>query len=251
MSLLDRMRRGVPLKVVRRWHLDGTIDGHDPVLVTFRCKGDNGWFRLTVASINLGRGYTTEQFLANVRRIMDAIEGREYVVLLLQEIDEADPSDEHKILRKALAEMFPGALQFVEWGTREPIVVIGKGLEVTHERKKMTMDQGTALGAPAGVGPRRFYVYCVVMIEGVRFAFGNQHPHRYSLVNKAVAQARGRGERIVRIIITALCRTCDIVIDGGDLNTTNYPLLRALGQKIAVRRRYDYIRFIITKRRRR
>lgn len=226
--------------VVARTTLPASIDGHKPLMVTFRIRGPKGWFRLTVVTVNWGRGYKPGEFRRNVEAALKPLEGeREYFVILMQEIDEADAAPEHKVIREEL----PPGCTLVEWWTREPIVV-SPGVEVTHQRKKMTMDQGTAIGAPVGTGPRRFITYCILHIEGVRIGVANQHPHRYSLNGKAVAKARKRGEWITRIVIRALARVCDLVIDGGDLNTANYPLSHPK-QRIAYKRVLDYIRYVI------
>lgn len=229
----------VRVEVVNRVTLPGTIDGHKPLVVTFRIKGPQGWFRLTVVTVNWGRGYAPGEFHRNVLNVLNKVGEREYVVLLMQEIDEADAAAEHEAIRR---ELEPGTT-LVEWWTREPIAV-SPGVKVTHQRKKMTMDQGTAIGAPAGTGPRRFIVYCIATIEGVRIGLANQHPHRYSLHGKAVAKARKRGERITRIVLGALARVCDLVIDGGDLNTAHYPKSHPR-QRIAFQRGLDWVRYIM------
>lgn len=238
------MLRPSDVQVVRKGHLDGTIDGHDPIFATFRIKGDHGWFRLTVYSVNLGRGYSTQQFIANVRRLLASVGEREYVVILFQEIDEADPSPEHKHIREMINAEFKGSLiQFIQWFTREPIVVIGNA-KVLHEGKRMTMDQGSTIGV-AGLGPRRFIPFARLLIEGVRIGIANQHPHRYSQrFRKGVADLLDRGERVTRRVVGMLVRTCDMEIDGGDLNTYKYPKSH-LKQKTAYQHGLDYIRYTV------
>jgi hypothetical protein len=234
----------VQVQVIKRAVLTGTIDGHDPLLVTFRIKGPEGWFRLTVVCVNWGRGYTPKQFLNNVNRVIDKTEEKHYVVLLLQEIDEADLSPEHKVIRGEV----PAGSTFVEWGTREPIIV-WPGIPVRRERKVMTMDQGSEIGAPKGTGPRRFFVSCVTLIEGVRIGFGNQHPHRvdrdWSKKDQAVvAAARKRGEMITKREVGELVELCDLTIHGGDMNDLNYPKSHPKEQ-VALEHGLDTIRYIV------
>lgn len=233
------MSKRVRVKVVNRFALNGDIDGHDPIVVRFQIDGPQGRFYLTVVSVNWGRGYSIGQFHDNVLRVLDRVDAHEYVVILMQEIDEADPAPEHDFIRSQMEK----GTTFVEWYTREPIAV-SPGVKVTHARKTMTMDQGTNIGAPAGTGPRRFLVTCIIEIMGVRIGLGNQHPHRYSLRGRAVAAARKRGERITRRVLGALARVCDVVIDGGDFNTPRYPRSHPR-QRTAYKRGLDYIRYIV------
>lgn len=232
------MLRQQDVQVVKRLTLDGTIDGHDPLLVTFRIKGDDGWFRLTVVTVNWGRGYSPEQFHNNVMRVLNRVGEREYVVILMQEIDEADPSPEHRIIRQ---EMEPGTT-LVEWWTREPIAV-SPGVPVRRERKVMTMDQGSAIGAPKGTGPRRFFTSCVIIIEGVRIGIGDQHPHR-NMDDPAVQKARHQGENITKDEVHELVRICELAIYGGDMNDRNYPKAHPK-ERTAMERGLDTIRYVV------
>lgn len=233
------------VQVIKRTTLPGTIDGHKPIVVVYRISGPHGWFRLVHISANLGRGYAPGEFKRNVLAILDETEEKQYVVIGFQEIDEADPSPEHRILRE---EMEPGTT-LVQWWTREPIAV-SPGVKVTHQRKTMTMDQGSAIGGPKGTGPRRFIVYCIIEIEGVRIGVANQHPHRYTLRYNSgrVARALRRGERVTAFVIGALARVTDMVIDSADFNCLSYPMYRPYThpkQRVAFQRGLDYLRYLI------
>lgn len=234
------------VQVVRTFVLNGTIDGHDPLGVTFRIRGPQGWFRLTVITVNWGRGYSIAQFHQNVLRVLDQVEEREYVVLLMQEIDEADAAAEHPYIRAQLEK----GTTLVEWHTREPIAV-SPGIDVRRERKVMTMDQGTKIGAPKGTGPRRYFVSCVGEFEGVEIFFGNQHPHRVdpdwtrAQQGKVIA-ARRRGVEKTRDEVGKGLRVADLAIYGGDMNDPDYPKV-APGEKVAAERGLDTIRYTVSK----
>lgn len=224
-------------QVVKTFVLDGTIDGHDPIGVVLRITGGLQPFRLVVVCANLGRGYSPAKFKANVLRILEHVEERQYVVLLLQEIDEADPADELRLLRRW---MEPGT-KIVGAHTREPIAV-SPGVRVHARRPVLTMRQGTDIGAPVGTGPDRHLVTCVVVIEGVRIGFGNQHPHR-DLPNEQVRKARRRGQQVTREELAELVRVCDLVVDGADWNDRHYPRSHP-HQRELIRRNLDSIRLI-------
>lgn len=204
-------------EVVNRFTLNGTIDGHDPIGVTLRITGGLRPFRLTVVCVNWGRGYDPGEFKRNVLKVLNRVGEREYVVLLIQELDETDAAPEHRILRGL---MEPGTT-LVEWSTREPIAV-SPDVKVTRKRRTLTMPQGSLIGAPEGTGPTRFLVSCIATIEGVRIGLANQHPHR-DLANVKVQAARRRGERVTREVVGELVDLCDLVIDGGDFNDRRPP----------------------------
>jgi hypothetical protein len=224
-------------RVVNRFTLNGTIDGHDPIGVTLRITGGINPFRLTVVCVNWGRGYDPGEFKRNVLKVLNKVGEREYVVLLIQELDETDAAPEHKILRGL---MEPGTT-LVEWSTREPIAV-SPDVQVGRKRRTLLMEQGTKIGAPEGTGPTRFFVSCVATIEGVRIGFGNQHPHR-NLVNARVQAARRRGERVTRKEVADLFDVCDLVIHGGDMNAMNYPRSH-LRERTLLTRGLDTIRLV-------
>lgn len=228
----------IRVRVTNRFVLKGTIDGHDPIGVTFRITGGLQPFRLTVISANLGRGYSPQAFRRNVMRILEATAERQYVVLLLQEIDEADPAEEHE---KLLRWMDPETTM-VGWVTREPIAV-SPGVPVRRKRRTLLMRQGTMIGAPAGTGPDRYLVSCVITIEGVTIGLGNQHPHR-DLPNAKVQHARRRGERVTRRVIGELVDECDVTVHGGDFNDHSYPKAHPREQ-VVHRRGPDSIRLIV------
>lgn len=228
----------IKVQVVKQFVLNGTIDGHKPVGVTFRILGPGGWFRLTVITVNWGRGYRPGEFHANVVNVLDAVDEKQYVVLLIQELDEADKAPEHQIFRK---EMEPGTT-LVEWWTREPIAV-SPGVPVKRQRKTMTMDQGSAIGAPQGTGPRRFFTSCIATIEGVLIGFGNQHPHR-KMPHPKVIEARQRGERVTKMEVHALATLADMVVYGGDMNDLNYPKSHP-DEKVGNEHGLDTIRYVV------
>lgn len=224
-------------RVVNRFTLNGTIDGHDPIGVTLRITGGLRPFRLTVISVNWGRGYDPGEFKRNVMRVLNKVGEREYVVLLIQELDETDAAPEHRILRGL---MEPGTT-LVEWSTREPIAV-SPGVQVTRKRRTLLMEQGTKIGAPEGTGPTRFLVSCIATIEGVRIGFANQHPHR-NLEHARVQAARRRGERVTREVVAELVDVCDLVIDGGDFNDIAPPKAHPR-QRVLHKRELDQIRLV-------
>jgi hypothetical protein len=203
----------IDVEVAGTFVLGGTIDGHDPIGVRFKITKGRGRnqkiFWLTVVSVNWGRGYNPGEFKRNVMKVLEHVDGREYVVLLMQEIDETDEAPEHKVTKRLL---------------------------------EMTMDQGSAIGAPDGTGPRRFFVSCVAVIEGVKIGFGNQHPHR-NLPSFAVQRARGRGEVVTRQEVRELTEICDLVVHGGDMNDRDYPKSHPK-EKVAIERGLDMIRYI-------
>jgi hypothetical protein len=222
----------IDVEVAGTFVLGGTIDGHDPIGVRFKITKGRGRnqkiFWLTVVSVNWGRGYNPGEFKRNV-------------VLLMQEIDETDEAPEHKVTKRLLEKIMDEGTTLVEWATREPIAV-SPGVRVTRRKKRMTMDQGSAIGAPDGTGPRRFFVSCVAVIEGVKIGFGNQHPHR-NLPSFAVQRARGRGEVVTRQEVRELTEICDLVIHGGDMNDRDYPKSHPK-EKVAIERGLDMIRYI-------
>lgn len=224
--------------VVKRFRIPGTIDGHDAIGITLRVTGGNENFRITFVTVNWGRGYKPGEFRRNVEAVFDKVDEKQYVVLLIQELDEDDPAEEHDIVEG----MVPKGSTLVKWETREPIVVWPE-VKVIRKRKRMTMDQGTRIGAPEGTGPRRFFVSCVLNLHGVLIGVGNQHPHRYSLTNPKVVEARHQGEVVSRREVELLAWFCDVVVWGGDVNTRRYPKLHPK-EKIAYRRDLDTLRLI-------
>jgi len=234
----------VPVQVVKTVVLPGTIDGHKPLLVTFRIHGPNGWFRVHVITVNWGRGYAPGEFKRNVLAVLDAVNEKQYVVLLMQEIDEADAAHEHKVIA---AEMEPGTT-LVCWETREPIAV-SPGVPVHREHKVMTMDAGQAIGAPAGTGPRRFFTSCLTTMGGLQIGFGNQHPHRVDpdwshQEQKVVLNARAQGEQVTRDEVAKLVQRCDLTIYGGDMNDPHYPPAHHR-EKVAITHGLDTIRYVV------
>lgn len=230
----------IDCRVARRFTLNGTIDKHDPVGVTFRVTGGKRPFWLTVITVNWGRGYDAGKFKRNVMRVLNRVGDLEYVVLLIQELDEEpDPAHEKQVFRSV---MEPGTM-LVGWHTREPIAV-SPGVQRVHRRDTtLTMGSGQEIGAPAGTGPDRFFVECCVVIEGVHVGCGNQHPHR-DLNNPKVQEARRGGKAVTRERVHGLVRHCDIVVHGGDMNDANYPRSHPQ-EKVANERGLDTIRVIV------
>lgn len=228
----------IRVQVVNRFTLNGTIDAHDPVGVTFRITGGDKPFRLTVITVNWGRGYKPGEFHRNVMRVLNRVDELEYVMLLIQELDETDTAPEYRIFK---AEMEPGTT-IIGKTTREPIAV-SPGVRITRQRRRMTMDQGDRIGAPNGTGPRRYLVSCVAHIHGVSIGLGNQHPHR-NLPNGKVQAARRRGQSVTEEVIGELADSCDLVIHGGDFNDANYPKSHPR-EKTANEEGYDSVRYVI------
>jgi endonuclease/exonuclease/phosphatase family metal-dependent hydrolase len=228
----------VRARLLKRFVLDGTIDGHDPIGVVLRITGGLRPFRLVVITANLGRGYTPAVLKANVQRIIERVDEAQHVLLLLQEIDEADPADEHELLLRELDE----GTTLVGWSTREPIAV-SPGVKVVRKRRVLLMEQGTKIGAPEGTGPRRDLVSCVAVIEGVRIGVFNQHPHR-DLPDAKVQRARRRGERVAARVLAELTQVCDLVVWGGDVNDRSYPKLHARERNLHTKGN-DTIRLVV------
>lgn len=227
----------IRVRVVKRFNVDLSIDGHDAIGVVLRITGGLQPFRLVVISANLGRGYSAVKFKRNVMRILDRVDERQYVILLLQEIDETDPAEEHVLLERW---MEPGTT-LAGWSTREPIAV-SPDVKVTRRRRTLLMRQGTMIGAPVGTGPDRYLVTCIATIEGVKIGLGNQHPHR-DLPNAKVQRARRRGERVTSRVLAELAEVCDLVVDGGDFNDHHPPKAHPR-QRTIHSRGLDHIRLI-------
>lgn len=232
----------IKVTVEKSGFLNGTIDPHDPIWVRFRIQHDGGVFWLTVVSVNWGRGYKPGELRNNVERVLEHVDGREHVVLLIQELDEADSAPEHRTVREELKDTLAPAV-LVEWWCREPIVVSGAA-KVRRERKVMTMDQGSVIGGPPGTGPRRFCVSCIAVIEGVRIGLWNTHPHRGNTGSHKVGMARRLGERVVAREVDALAHLAQLVIGGGDMNDRNYPKSHPR-EKTAFERGFDTIRYVV------
>lgn len=219
----------VRVRVLKKFHLSGTIDRHDPIGVTLLVTGGERPFRVTFVTVNWGRGYDPGEFKRNVLRVLNRVGELEYVILLVQELDEDDKAPEHRVFKSV---MEPGTT-LVGWATREPIAV-SPGVRVTRKNTTLLMKQGTDIGAPEGTGPDRQLVSCVVHIHGVRIGAANQHPHR-NLPHPAVQKARINGERITRMKINELNRHSDFVVYGGDMNDHNYPKINPNERELITR----------------
>lgn len=195
-------------------------------------------FWLTVFSVNWGRGYEPGEFKRNVRTVLDEVDDRSHYVLLPQELDEDDAAQEHLVFKSLLDD----DVTTCAWKTHEPIV-LSSSFYVPHTQVTMTMDSGSAIGAPKGTGPRRHAVTCMAVEQQTKFriGFGNTHPHR-RMDNPVVEQARKEGENIFRSELVSLYLLGVPVIWGADANDPNFPEM-IKGEKTAIHKGLDYIRF--------
>jgi hypothetical protein len=230
-------RNGVKVRILKRFTLNGTIDPHDPVGVTLKVTGGDKPFRVTFITVNWGRGYDPGEFKRNVLNVLNRVRDEEHVILLVQELDEDDKAEERVVFKR----MLEPKTKLVGFDTHEPIAV-SPGAKVTRQRRRMTMDQGTKIGAPAGTGPRRYLVTCVVEIHGVKIGVGNQHPHR-NMDHPRVQDARQNGKRVTREVMRELAPLCDFVVHGGDMNDADYPPAHAW-ERTLHERGYDTLRLI-------
>lgn len=236
-------------KIVQRFKLNGTIDGHDPIGVTWRIKGDNGYFRITFISVNWGRGYRPGEFHRNVMNVLNTAGEREYVVLLIQELDEADAAPERRIF---IAEMEPGTTLVPSVKSRKAhreMIAVSPGIKVTGPRQVVTMEAGLKIGANPGTGPTRYFVSCYITVEGVRIFVGDQHPHRVdpnsSASNKlAVQKARRGGVAVTRQEVKRGMKTADMAVYGGDMNDPDYPAVHP-DERTAYEVNLDTLRWVL------
>jgi hypothetical protein len=185
---------GCRLKVINTGTLNGTIDPHDPLWALFQCNQGDTTMRLLVITVNWGRGYDPGVFKQNVLRVTRLAGRFDHVVILVQELDEADPAPEHKVFASCLE---PGTKK-VGWDTHEPIVLSPAfKVPARDQHVVVTMAAGLDLKppAPAGTGPTRHSVTCIARFGDVELGFGNTHPHR-DLPIKTVQAARAHGERV-------------------------------------------------------
>jgi hypothetical protein len=239
----------IDAKIVNRFKLNGTIDGHDPIGVTWRIKGAAGYFRITFITVNWGRGYHPGEFHANVMNVLNKVGEREYVVLLIQELDEADGAPERKIF---IAEMEPGTTLIPSVKSHRPAretIAVSPGVKVTHPRLRKTMGAGLAIGANPGTGPTRFFVSCYITVEGIRIFVGNQHPHRVdphsSAHNKQIVNnARREGEIITSKEVHRGIKNADMAVYGGDMNDDSYPKVHH-DEEVAYEVGLDTLRWVL------
>lgn len=196
-------------------------------------------FHLTVVCVNWGRNYGPGEFKRNVQRVMKFVDGREHIMLLVQELnEEPDPANEHKVFGSTLE---PGTKK-VFWRTREPII-LSPAFRAQRRRRVVTMGSGQEIGGPRGTGPRRHAVSCVGVFEGVRVGAGNTHPHR-NLPHPKVRRARSQGLEVfsdeMRGVRASGGGTSGVW--GGDMNDRNVPKL-VPGEKVAISRGLDHIRY--------
>lgn len=120
---------------------------------------------IVIFTANEGRKQNAKQTRADFRRVKRHLPLRGFPkVGGFQEIDEADPADEHAILRQVFKRNF----HIVAERTKVPIVV----------SKKFDVSDGNVIevsdGIP-GVSPRRVLTECVVSNPRVEFGFLNGH----------------------------------------------------------------------------
>lgn len=192
---------------------------------------------VTAVCVNWGRGYDPGEFKRNVMNVLEFTDGRDHVVLLPQEVDEADPAPEHKVF----GSMLEKHSKRVGWNTHEPIV-LSPPFRVRRPRVRVTMGSGVEIGAP-NTGPTRHAVTCVGAFEDIELGFGNTHPHR-NIASHVVQEARRRGERVFSHELTALYRSRGgtSVIWGADTNDQNFPEMIA-NEQTAIVRGLDTIRY--------
>lgn len=190
----DVERDGCKLKVLKTGTLNGTIDKHDPIWALFLATQGKTRKRILVISVNWGRGYDEGEFKANVLRVVKFSGHYDDVILLVQELDEADRAPEHKVF----GAMLEKGTKKVGWNTYEPII-LSPNFKVTKRSVVVTMKAGLDLvpPAPEGTGPTRHGVACVAELGDIELVVGNTHPHR-NLKLKTVQDARDRGTKVFR-----------------------------------------------------
>lgn len=197
-------------------------------------------FYLTVVGVNWGRGYRPGEFKRNVLNVMEHVAGREHVVLLPQELDEEpDPAHEHKVFASMLE---PGTRK-VHWRTREPII-LSPGSKVLRRARVELMPSGKDIDSRFnGVGPDRPLNMCVAKINGVKFGFGNFHPHRSGLNPKVDAAREVGAERAADALTWLRERSGGIPgVYATDYNHRRMPRM-VPGEKVAHQRGLDHMRY--------
>lgn len=195
---------GTHLKVLRTGTLNGTIDDHDPIWALFLATPPGGKAkdaeRILYVSVNWGRGYDAGELKRNILNVVRFSGHYDHVVLLIQELDEADKAPEHAVLHQALKKVFEKGTKSVAWNTHEPIV-LSAPMKVTKRKVVVTMKSGLELDPPApeGTGPTRHGVGCVFELKTktglvIELVAGNTHPHR-NLKIKTVQRALEVGDR--------------------------------------------------------
>lgn len=112
---------------------------------------------ITFGTANLGRGVDATEFTANVTRLLDQAEkAAGPTILALQEIDEADAPDEHRILAEQAGERF----KITSRATAVPILV-QRRLNVNRSRIRF------ASPGLARVTPHRVVTLTVVELPGI------------------------------------------------------------------------------------
>lgn len=196
-------------------------------------------FYLTVVCVNWGRGYRPGEFKRNVMNVMRHVDGREHVIIGVQELDEEpDLGKEHAVLGSMLE---PGTKK-VWWRTHEPII-LSPSFRADRRRRVMTMGSGQDIGAPPGTGPRRYSISCVAKHKGCRVGVGNTHPHRRTGHPK-VTKARVEGLEVFGAEMLGVQRsgggTSGIWM--GDMNDDDIPRLVPY-EKVAKQKGLDHIRY--------
>lgn len=196
----DVDKHGCKLRVLKTGTLNGSIDPHDPIWALFLCEQGETKMRLLVISVNWGRGYDPGEFKRNVLNVVRFAGDFDHVVILVQELDEADAAPEHEIF----GAMLEKGTKKCGWKTYEPII-LSPDFKLSHCRVVVTMKAGLELNPPApkGTGPTRHAVTCLAKFGDIELGFGNTHPHR-NTSNKSVQAARRRGERVFDHELTGL-----------------------------------------------
>lgn len=113
--------------------------------------------RITFGTANLGRGVDADEFTANLTRLLDAAEkAAGPAILALQEIDEADAPDEHRILAEESGARF---------AIRSPLTAA----PILVQRRLRVIRSRTRFASPglARVTPHRVVTLTVVELPGI------------------------------------------------------------------------------------
>jgi hypothetical protein len=187
--------------------------------------------RLTVFSVNWGRGVDAVKFRNNVLRVLDS--GGDDAVLGIQELDEADTPHEHEILRKAL----DGTETLVGWRTFEPLVIPG-------HLHTMRADVVPMCDGLAGYTPARFLVEALVKDQFrpnvPPVVFMNFHPP----INRPLTLTRRRKcRRVHKERIDYWYARGRTIVWTSDTNDITYPKMHPR-EKVAMKKGFDNIRYI-------
>jgi hypothetical protein len=186
---------GAHVKLLKTGTLNGTIDDHDPIWSLFKVWQGATKIRLLVVDVNWGRGYDPGEFRANVLAVTELAGQFDFVVILAQEVDEADAAPEHSVFKS----MLERGTTVVPPSRTHELIAVSPGFKVSRRRVVETMAAGLELvpPAPEGTGPTRYSVTCDAKYGDIELSFGTTHPHR-DLPLKTVQKARAHGARVFR-----------------------------------------------------